>query len=81
MENDGAVLTVAGTGSGIAEDDQPHLFQRFFRADKSRARAGSHCGLGLDICKAIVDVDGGTITVSSEPGAGTVFAVRLTRPG
>lgn len=76
-ENTAAVLTIADTGQGIAAEDLPHVFERFYRADKSRSRANGRFGLGLAICKAIVDADGGSIEVSSELGVGTTFTVRL----
>ena len=69
-------LTVADTGSGIAEADLPHIFDRFWRGDPSRAREGESTGLGLSIVQALVDVLGGTIAVRSDPG-GTVFTLRL----
>jgi signal transduction histidine kinase len=71
------VLTVADTGQGIPAEDLPHMFERFYRADKSRSRIQGHNGLGLAICKAIVDAHGGSITVSSQVGAGSTFSVRL----
>jgi len=76
-ENRAAVLTVTDSGQGIVAEDVPHVFERFYRADKSRSRAEGRSGLGLAICKAIVDSHGGTIDVSSELGAGTTFTVRL----
>jgi heavy metal sensor kinase len=76
-ENGVAILTVADTGQGIAPQDLPHVFERFYRADKSRSRAHGRFGLGLAICKAIVDADGGNIEVSSQLGSGTTFTVRL----
>ena len=76
-ENGGAVLTVTDSGQGIAAEDIRHVFERFYRADKSRSRSEGRSGLGLAICKAIVDSHGGTIDVSSELGAGTTFTVRL----
>lgn len=72
-----AILTVADTGQGIAAEDLPHIFERFYRADKSRSRSSGHSGLGLAICKAIVDAHGGTIEVSSQPTVGTTFTVKL----
>jgi signal transduction histidine kinase len=74
-----AVLQVADTGSGIAADDLPHVFERFYRADKSRPReAGTRgSGLGLTICQAIVTDSGGTIDLRSPPGQGTCVTVRL----
>jgi two-component system OmpR family sensor kinase len=77
LENGSAVLTVADSGEGIAAEDIPHVFERFYRADKSRSRAEGRSGLGLAICKAIVDSHGGSIDVASRPGAGTTFTVRL----
>ncbi len=77
VENGAAVLTVADTGQGIAPEDLPHIFERFFRADKSRSRAHGRAGLGLAICKAIVDAHGGSIEVTSRPDNGAVFTVRF----
>jgi signal transduction histidine kinase len=71
-----AVLTVTDTGQGIAVADLPHVFGRFFRADQSRTGAGN-AGLGLAICKAIVEAHGGAIEVASEENTGTTFVVRL----
>jgi two-component system phosphate regulon sensor histidine kinase PhoR len=68
---------VADTGQGIPAEDLPHLFERFYRVDKSRSRIQGRNGLGLAICKAIVDAHGGTIQVTSQPGVGSTFAVRL----
>ena len=71
-----AVLTIADTGQGIAAEDLPRVFGRFFRADQSRTGAGNS-GLGLAITKAIVEAHGGTIEVASVEAAGTTFTVRL----
>ena len=76
-ENGGVLLTVADTGQGIPVEDIPHLFERFYRVDKSRSRIQGRNGLGLAICKAIVDAHGGTIDVASQAGVGTTFTVRL----
>ncbi len=70
-----AVLTVSDTGAGISAEDLPHVFERFYCADKSRSSA--HTGLGLAISKAIVEAHGGTIEVSSQEDVGTTFTVRL----
>jgi len=72
-----AILAISDTGQGIMAEDLPHIFERFYRADKSRSGAPGRTGLGLAICKAIVDAHGGSIEVSSEPGAGATFSVRL----
>jgi len=72
-----AVLQVADSGPGIPADDLPYVFDRFFRGDRSRYRDGLGTGLGLSICRAVVAVQGGTITAASTPGSGTVFTVTL----
>jgi heavy metal sensor kinase len=72
-----AVFQVADTGEGISAEDLPHIFERFYRADKSRSRAQGRNGLGLAICQAIVEAHGGSIEVSSQPGAGSTFTVKL----
>ncbi|HUR84742.1 MAG TPA: ATP-binding protein [Solirubrobacteraceae bacterium] len=74
---DAILLTVRDTGIGIAEDEQEHLFERFFRATEATARAVAGAGLGLTVCKAIVDFHGGEIGVTSRPGVGTTVWVRL----
>ena len=69
-------VTVADTGPGIAADEIPHIFERFYRGDRSRARQGTDgSGLGLAIAKAIIEVHGGRIWVTSEPGKGAAFHV------
>ena len=75
--DDAVVLSVRDTGIGIAEDEQEHLFERFFRTSEATARAVAGAGLGLTICKAIVDAHGGSIAVRSRAGAGTTVRVRL----
>jgi len=75
-QNGLAVLSVADTGNGIFAEDLPHVFKRFYRGDKSRTGANSS-GLGLAICKAIVEAHGGTIEVSSTEDVGTTFRVKL----
>lgn len=77
MEQGVALLSVTDTGPGIAAEDLPHVFKRFYRADASRGRAEGRSGLGLAICKAIVDAHSGSIDVSSHPGVGTTFVVKL----
>ncbi len=71
------LLTVADTGQGISAEDLPHLFERFYRVDKSRSRVQGRSGLGLAICKAILDAHGGSIEVSSQPGLGSTFIVKM----
>jgi len=78
-EEGAAWLTVADTGVGIPAEDLPHIFERFFRVDKSRSRVQGSNGLGLAISKAIVDSQGGSISVSSQLDKGTTFSVKLPR--
>jgi heavy metal sensor kinase len=75
-ENGLVLLKIADTGPGIPPGDLPHLFERFYRAEKSRTGAGN-AGLGLAICKAIIEAHAGTIEVFSRENAGTTFSVRL----
>ncbi len=77
VENSTVTLTVADTGQGITPEDLPHIFERFYRADKARSRTEGRTGLGLAICKAIVEAEGGVIEVTSTPGVGSTFTVRL----
>ena len=74
-------VSVADTGAGIAAVDLPHVFERFYKADRARAATSGGSGLGLAITKHIVEAHGGRIRVSSEPGRGTTFTFTLPRDG
>jgi two-component system phosphate regulon sensor histidine kinase PhoR len=70
-------LTVEDTGIGIPAESVEYIFERFYRVDKSRARASGGSGLGLSIVKAIVEKLGGHVSVASEIGKGSKFSVVL----
>ncbi|GAA3407468.1 HAMP domain-containing sensor histidine kinase [Paenibacillus hodogayensis] len=70
-------VTVSDTGIGLSEEDRLHVFERFFKADKSRSRSEGGSGLGLAIVKKIVDMHGGTIRMDSQAGEGTTVTVTL----
>ncbi len=70
-------MAVSDTGAGIPEEDLPKIFDRFYRADKSRTRATGGSGLGLTISKGLVEAHGGTMWVESEPGEGSTFTFTL----
>lgn len=72
-----ARLEVADTGVGIAPEHLPHIFDRFYRVDKARTREKGSSGLGLAIVKGIAEKYGGKVTVTSDPGRGSVFTVWL----
>ncbi len=77
---DGCQISVSDQGCGVSQSALPHIFDRFYRCDSSRARATGGIGLGLSITKALVVRAGGTISVRSEQGKGSVFTVILARP-
>jgi signal transduction histidine kinase len=72
-----AIVTVADTGIGIETEQQPHIFERFYRADCSRGQHKGGAGLGLSIVSAIVQQHGGKVQVESTPGQGSTFTVLL----
>src|SRR5262249_51218091 len=76
-----AILQVADTGEGIAAEHLPHLFERFYRADSARSRRAGGVGLGLSICRWIAGAHGGELSVSSPPGIGSRFTLRVPAAG
>jgi two-component system sensor histidine kinase BaeS len=76
-----ALLEVADTGIGIAPDDVPRVFTRFWRGEKSRSRETGGAGIGLSIVRELVQAHGGDVSVESTPGEGSVFRVRLPLAG
>jgi len=72
------LITVSDTGEGIPPDDLPYIFNRFYRADKSRSRITGGSGIGLAIVKQLVEAHGGKVWVESQPGQGATFG--FTQP-
>jgi signal transduction histidine kinase len=76
-QNGGVALSVSDTGPGIAPEDLPRVFDRFYRGDRSRQQTQGESGLGLAIAKSLVEAHGGSIRVESTPGQGATFTVTL----
>lgn len=74
------VIDVVDTGPGIGAEDLPHVFDRFWRAEKSRSRQTGGSGLGLAIVRKLAETHGGTATATSTPGQGATFTLRLPEP-
>lgn len=77
--DDTVYFTIRDTGIGIPEQDLPKIFDRFYRVDKARSRMDGGSGLGLSICKHIVDRHHGTVDVESKLGEGTKFKIRFPK--
>ncbi|OGD22181.1 MAG: hypothetical protein A2W03_09835 [Candidatus Aminicenantes bacterium RBG_16_63_16] len=78
-DGDDAAVEIRDTGIGIAAEHLPLIFDQFYRVHRSEETKAKGSGLGLAIVKTIVDAHGGRVGVSSEPGLGTVFTVRLPK--
>jgi signal transduction histidine kinase len=76
---DSSVLTVEDNGVGIPQDEQLFIFERFYRADKSRNRNTGSAGIGLAIVKSVVAAHGGSVDVQSDLNCGTAFTVKLPK--
>jgi len=76
-DKDSVLLIVADSGPGIAREDLPRIFERFYRADASRTNATGGTGLGLAIAQAIAEAHHGTLEAASIPGEGSTFTLRL----
>ncbi len=77
--NDEVTISIKDNGMGISKQDLPYIFERFYRADKSRSRGTGGSGIGLAIVKSLVEAHGGTISVKSEPGLGSEFVIVLPK--
>ena len=77
----GISLSVRDTGVGIPADALPHLFERFYRADKARSREDGGSGLGLTIARQLAEAHGGTLTAANHPDGGAVFTLTLVEAG
>jgi two-component system phosphate regulon sensor histidine kinase PhoR len=75
FDNESAIVSMSDTGIGISKEDLPHIFERFYKADKARSQGGS--GLGLAIAKHTIQAHGGSISVKSEEGKGTTITFDL----
>ena len=78
-DGDHVLIAVADTGMGIAEEEQPRIFERFYRVDKARSRNAGGTGLGLSIVKWLVENNHGQLSLESELGQGSTFFVRLPK--
>ncbi|MDX1990908.1 MAG: ATP-binding protein [bacterium] len=77
QEGNTVMIEVSDSGIGIAPEDLPHIFERFYRSEPARRMEHSGTGLGLAIVKKVIDMHQGTIEVESQPGQGTTFRIRL----
>ncbi|HEY9166255.1 MAG TPA: ATP-binding protein [Candidatus Kryptonia bacterium] len=80
LEENHAIIKIVDSGIGISEEDLPHVFDRFYRADKSRSAEGTRrgSGLGLSISRSLIEAHGGKMTIQSHAGGGTAVAVSMS---
>ncbi len=75
--NSSGIVTIQDTGEGIPQEHLDHIFERFYRVDKSRSRNEGGAGLGLAICQRIIELHEGSIEVTSKFGEGSTFSVSI----
>ena len=80
QSDDEAVVSISDSGKGIPREDLSRIFEPFYRVDKSRSRDTGGYGIGLSLCKTIMDAHGGTIDADSYPDQGTVTAPGAVSP-
>ncbi len=78
-DDESVTVSVSDTGIGISTEDQKRIFERFYRADASRSRDTGGSGIGLSIARAIIEAHGGTISVTSSEGRGSIFRIQVPR--
>jgi two-component system OmpR family sensor kinase len=76
-EGGAAVVAVSDAGPGVPDDEVPRLFERFYRGSAARSTDVTGFGLGLAICRALVEGQGGSISVANAPGGGATVSIRL----
>lgn len=81
LQGTAAVVAIKDNGIGIAKEHLPYIFERFYRTDEARNRADGGTGLGLAIVKGIIDAHHGEIIITSEPGVGSTFLIKLPIAG
>ena len=74
-----SIEKIKDNGNGIAQENLPFIFERFYRADKSRSRTTGGSGIGLTIVKSLVEAHGGTISVDSKLNSGSEFIISLPK--
>jgi two-component system OmpR family sensor kinase len=79
--NGTAEIAVADSGPGLEDEESAQVFERFYRADDSRARSSGGVGLGLSIVTAVAEAHGGAVSADGAPGGGATFRIKLPLSG